>query len=286
MEAVGESRDYDADVYRGVRCSGHDAIARHFIPTIQEAGISLGSCAVLAPQWFELRGIARNLSRSGIPVLGPGARPYRRATEFTGIAEAAAECVVEPSLQAAMRLERALLFCIIAVNRGKTESGSNWDRRKAMSVIKRHARHLHSSGCSAIDWITGMAGFSGEALEGLDLIASTGRQQIENTADLMVAQIQETQTREGGNAFGLGDLALFSNPKEAVQLSTIHSAKGREWDAVAIVDLHDNKIPHQRSSNVEEARRLFYVGCTRPKKMLMLYHYDTETPTRFLRLLN
>ena len=56
-------------------------------------------------------------------------------------------------------------------------------------------------------------------------------------------------------------------------LSTIHSAKGKEWDCVYIVNVADGAIPLKRSSvDFEEERRLLYVAMTRAKERLYLYH--------------
>ena len=49
-------------------------------------------------------------------------------------------------------------------------------------------------------------------------------------------------------------------------LSTIHQTKGMEWPAVIIVGLNEGTLPHQRAiddGDVEEERRLLYVGMTR-----------------------
>jgi DNA helicase-2/ATP-dependent DNA helicase PcrA len=57
-------------------------------------------------------------------------------------------------------------------------------------------------------------------------------------------------------------------------LSTIHSAKGREWEAVFIMGLKDGELPDYRSFNdeekLQEEHRLLYVAVTRAKKHLML----------------
>ncbi|MCZ4338186.1 ATP-dependent helicase [Shewanella colwelliana] len=54
-----------------------------------------------------------------------------------------------------------------------------------------------------------------------------------------------------------------------VTLSTLHSAKGREFDAVIMFGVNQNGLPSQRDmqneKSIREARRLFYVGVTRPK---------------------
>ncbi|MFT0182992.1 ATP-dependent helicase [Pseudomonas benzopyrenica] len=59
-----------------------------------------------------------------------------------------------------------------------------------------------------------------------------------------------------------------------VNLSTLHSAKGREFDAVIMFGINANDFPSRRDMQTEramlEARRLFYVGVTRPRKELCL----------------
>lgn len=57
-------------------------------------------------------------------------------------------------------------------------------------------------------------------------------------------------------------------------LSTIHQAKGLEWDAVFIINLSNGQFPNERAlrenDGLDEERRLFYVAITRAKKYLHL----------------
>ena len=57
-------------------------------------------------------------------------------------------------------------------------------------------------------------------------------------------------------------------------LSTVHSAKGQEWDAVYILNVADGNFPSEfstgRSDQIEEERRLLYVAMTRAKTDLHL----------------
>ena len=53
--------------------------------------------------------------------------------------------------------------------------------------------------------------------------------------------------------------------RPSVCLSTVHGAKGREWDVVYLVGWEDGVIPHPLSKNQEEERRAAYVGLTRAR---------------------
>ncbi len=72
------------------------------------------------------------------------------------------------------------------------------------------------------------------------------------------------------------DLDLLKNEQESVRLMTLHNAKGLEFDCVFIVGLENELLPHRMSMSqpeaVEEERRLFYVGVTRARKLLLLSH--------------
>ena len=64
------------------------------------------------------------------------------------------------------------------------------------------------------------------------------------------------------------------NNSDILTLTTIHQAKGLEWDMVCLIGLTEGLFPHQRSFNskeqIEEERRLFYVAMTRAKKHLII----------------
>ena len=68
---------------------------------------------------------------------------------------------------------------------------------------------------------------------------------------------------------------LFNQPKDrnGVHIGTIHGAKGLEWETVIVMGCEDDKLPHSLNSDVweiEEERRVVYVGITRPKTNLFL----------------
>jgi DNA helicase II / ATP-dependent DNA helicase PcrA len=68
--------------------------------------------------------------------------------------------------------------------------------------------------------------------------------------------------------------------QEAIQLMTVHSAKGLEFDAVFITGLEEGLFPHENSASdvdgLEEERRLMYVAITRARKRLYLSFSQTR----------
>jgi DNA helicase-2/ATP-dependent DNA helicase PcrA len=88
-----------------------------------------------------------------------------------------------------------------------------------------------------------------------------------------------------------------SNEQEAVNLSTVHQAKGLEFHTVFVIWLTDGMFPSSRSldtrENLEEERRLFYVAITRARDELYLtyphrrlnagYGEMFQRPSRFLQ---
>ena len=99
-------------------------------------------------------------------------------------------------------------------------------------------------------------------LEQLELIASRFRSRSRMLLELTLDPPSSTQDLAGPPT--LDDDYLV--------LSTIHSAKGLEWDAVYVIHAADGNIPSDMATKnpaeIEEERRLFYVALTRAKNWL------------------
>ena len=67
--------------------SAFNAITDYFLPALNDMGIGYGESAILAPWWIKLLHIGRSLREYGIPIVGPGARPYKRSHLFARLAE-------------------------------------------------------------------------------------------------------------------------------------------------------------------------------------------------------
>ena len=126
---------------------------------------------------------------------------------------------------------------------------------------------------------------------------------VENLAEL-VSAAREYESREvEPSLFGFVDrLSLLSDVDEEqgardarVWLMTLHSAKGLEFPVVVLAGLEEGLFPHSRSSDdleeLEEERRLCYVGMTRARSRLVLTgaarrrifgEYQASEPSRFI----
>ena len=127
-----------------------------------------------------------------------------------------------------------------------------------------------------------------EALQAERTIEAQGR--LENLEELVgVGREYDAAAAGPGAAEGEGpsveqflqQVALFSEQDQLrgdegiVTLMTMHNAKGLEYDTVFIIGLEDGVFPHMRAieaGDLEEERRLCYVGITRARRELYLSH--------------
>jgi DNA helicase-2/ATP-dependent DNA helicase PcrA len=132
----------------------------------------------------------------------------------------------------------------------------------------------------------------------------------------VLATLEKREERGGEGASGLQGLAAFLHlltldtgdesqaASDVVTLSTLHGSKGLEFELVFLIGCEEGYLPHARtlesratdigeagSADIEEERRLFYVGVTRAKERLTLSRAKSRvlrgkavprTPSRFL----
>jgi ATP-dependent DNA helicase UvrD/PcrA len=138
-----------------------------------------------------------------------------------------------------------------------------------------------------------------DALKAERTIEAEGR--LENLEELVsVAREYDAQADEPSVEEFLQQIALFSeqdnltDEEGIVTLMTLHNAKGLEYPVVFMIGMEDGVFPHMRSieaGDIEEERRLCYVGMTRAMRNLYLTHARTRAmyggrewnvPSRFL----
>jgi superfamily I DNA/RNA helicase len=63
---------------------------------------------------------------------------------------------------------------------------------------------------------------------------------------------------------------------KGLTLSTVHQAKGREWDHVYVIGVSQGRMPHKDGETAEE-KRIFFVACSRAAKTLNISFFGNHS---------
>ena len=139
----------------------------------------------------------------------------------------------------------------------------------------------------AIAWLEAAANaFSGVLIDA-DYLTEGKRHLFAASVEEMKADMKRNKVDLAN--LTISDLGIYASPNAALKLSTLHNAKGREYDAVAMIDVHVGRLPSYYAKTPEEIaeqkKRLFYVGSTRAKRFLLYVTDDTgrKGPSQFLQ---
>ncbi|MGB8800678.1 MAG: UvrD-helicase domain-containing protein [Candidatus Acidiferrales bacterium] len=156
---------------------------------------------------------------------------------------------------------------------GKKLSGALRSFCKLIEDLQKDCQDMQPT--QLIERVLGSTGYL-DWVEQQDNLEHTSRaENLRELANAMAEATEQGQTLEDV----LDQAALTSDSDQyddtiPVSLMTLHSAKGLEFDAVFLAGLEEGLLPHGRSlgsnAEVEEERRLFYVGMTRAKQSLVL----------------
>lgn len=289
---------------------------------IEDEGVSPSEIAVLYRSHFLALEVQLALSRAGVPYhITSGVKFFERQhirdlvallrfvynpSDFQAwqrlvvllpkVGEKGAQKIHDAALDHA-RLMRKNFIDVLNTDdvKSKVPKGARDDWDSFCASLSQTAE-IMQSGTPAATVDTAIEGWYGDYLKGafadyidrLDelkaLVGFAGR--FEDIQD-MLAQIvllnSETSDRQ------------VDPDAEAIKLTTVHQAKGLEYDVVFVVGLADGQLPGRRSieaGDVEEERRLFYVAVTRAKNELYLCYPKVATrggpggmllqPSRFL----
>ena len=165
--------------------------------------------------------------------------------------------------------------------------------------VAREMAEANASPAEVLQQVLDSSAYIAE-LEAEKTVEAQGR--VENLQELVgVADAYVRDNPEGGVRGFLEQVALVSDADEvvddegAVTMMTLHIAKGLEFPVVFITGMEEGVFPHMRSmtdpGQLEEERRLCYVGITRAKERLFLTHAWSRSlwggtnynpPSRFL----
>ena len=170
--------------------------------------------------------------------------------------------------------------------------------------ILEELRALEGSPAAMLEAVLSRTRYAAE-LQAEGTIEAEGR--LENLAELVggareFEELAASESRDGGVGAFLESVSLVADADQipddgsSVVLMTLHTAKGLEFPVVFMIGLEDGVFPHLRSlgepEELEEERRLCYVGITRARERLHLSHAWSRTlfgstqynpPSRFLK---
>jgi len=188
-----------------------------------------------------------------------------------------------------------------AASRGETLLATSEQAREIRSLPPAGARALEdfAAGISALSELARDATAEEvlrEAIRSFGFVAALeaeddGADRIDNLTELMAAAAAFDPTEVEDGAEDATDLELYLQTTalrtdidevdltgESVTLMTLHNAKGLEYPVVFVVGLEEGLFPLARAmetdAELEEERRLFYVGVTRAQDELFLLHAD------------
>jgi DNA helicase-2/ATP-dependent DNA helicase PcrA len=286
MEALGPTKAYTERPQWQHGRSAFEVITDYFLPALDDLGIPYGNASVLASTWFPLFPLGRKLREHGISVVGPGARPYKRKSQFAPLAEQICGYLMELNPDAIVGIERTLFNTLLDMTGRANFDVFSYRGRVVVFRLLEKGKELHEVQMGAIAWLEAAATAFSDVLIDAEYITQGERHLFASSVEEMKSDMQSNKADLANLA--IADLGIYASPDAALKLSTLHYAKGREYDAVAMIDIHEGKIPHYYSKKVEEIlefKRLFYVGATRAKRFLMYVTDDSgrNGSSRFLQ---
>ncbi len=189
------------------------------------------------------------------------------------------------------RTEGALIIREIEARMGGT---SHYQMTRNAAVLEYSDRSYRFSDFAAVYRTNAQARLLEEAFNASGIPyqvigrkSKIGKQEIDETMAYLQSLIDAGRGRDGQtpNEQGvklLGEADYFDPRADAVTLMTMHMAKGLEFRVLFIAGCEDGLVPctlMKDCADIEEERRLFYVGMTRAKEELFLLH----ARNRFLR---
>ena len=175
-------------------------------------------------------------------------------------------------------------------------SGKEYEFKKIILDLIEEAKNTNLSGL--IDAILDKTGMRKELEEANTLESEIRLENLEEFKSVAVSFEERgifTLEEFLENISLVSDMNEYKEVEDGVNLMTLHSAKGLEFNTVFLVGLEETIFPHSRSSEslseLEEERRLMYVGITRAKdnlyllnaKRRMLFGKTTmNLPSRFI----
>jgi DNA helicase-2/ATP-dependent DNA helicase PcrA len=279
LGALGEERDYrgvdgapDGELTFWPTQAGHALQAQHIaetvLPTLLGRGFQPEQIAILYRAAWLGDIVAEALGCTNIAfVRSDGNALVKRSSALARFVEACAAWVTGGWRDANPSYVRLLGQAVGFVYGGRA---SEVETQALSRQLIAFLRSGIDGGETTHTWLRR---FNRELIAPWQAIARNAQQEWEVCSE-MTTRTDPTQDRD----MPLNIFAGRIEGTDRVILSTLHSAKGREFDAVILFGINSGDIPNWRDNKsdraLREARRLFYVGVSRPRKELCLVYQE------------
>ncbi len=288
MIAAGKYKDYAYEPEWWPCNSVFEGITDYFLPALAEHSINYGDAAILAPWWIKLLHLGRKLRDYGVPIIGPGSRPYKRSHLIAPLVEEIGAYLRDQGNYRIYSIEREVFLLLNNLGEPKAFGIYSYSGRKVIYELINSALRIYNecSGSGKV-WLETMSLVVSDVLLEHELLPrqSCKAELLESSQRIIEDMIKHDVDVDN---LSVEDIGLYARNTDSIHLMTMHKSKGLEFEAVALIDLHTGRLPHfnaETQEDIEDSRRLFYVAITRAKKVLM-YFTDQEDsryrPTRFL----
>jgi DNA helicase-2/ATP-dependent DNA helicase PcrA len=284
-------------------CRDEQDEAGQVVKNLLTGGVDLKECAVFYRTHAQSRPLEDCLRRQGVPYRIYGGLRFYERMEIKDILAYLRILVNTNDNVSLLRIinvprrgigDRTIRHLSEAASRANTSIWSVLMKKQGLQDVPSESRKRLQKFAEILQHFVserkgmGLASLIGEVIDRtgyLEMLEQEGTEESEErirNLEELVSAVHEFSSRQDNPTLEsflqevslLTDVDNYDRETQAVTLMTLHSAKGLEFRRVAITGLEQGLFPIQRmdtdDNDIEEERRLYYVGLTRAREQVML----------------